>query len=346
MPTTATTLTITPLDAEDPAEVAAAYQVKAIAEANDVPDFPPPCRVAFEAALRVPWPGIETHRWVARTRGGELVGYLVVDLPTLDNLENAHVDIVVLPEHRRRGYGRALHEHLVGFLRERGRQRLLTFSAETLPDGGDPRDPGPTEFCRALGMKSALGEVRRRLDLETADRAALDTMLADARAASAGYSLVRWNNAVPEEYIVGVALLDSDFLNQAPLGDLQMEAEKVDADRIRAMDKARAEAGRKAVNTAAVHDETGELVAWSGLVRPASYVEHASQGITLVHPAHRGHRLGLLTKIENLNFAIAEMPGLRYIDTWNAAVNEHMIAINEQMGFRPVDQWHNWQQEI
>jgi GNAT superfamily N-acetyltransferase len=195
-------------------------------------------------------------------------------------------------------------------------------------------------------MKSALGEVRRRLDLETVDRAALDTMLADARAASAGYSLVRWNNVVPEEYIVGVALLDSDFLNQAPLGELQMEAEKVDADRIRAMDKARAKVGRKAVNTAAVHDETGELVAWSGLSRPASHVEHGGQGITLVHPAHRGHRLGLLTKIENLDYAIAEMPGLRYIDTWNAAVNKHMIAINEQMGFRAVDYWHNWQREI
>lgn len=345
MPTTAT-LTVTPIDADDPAEVAAAYRVKALADANDVPDFPPPCRVAFDVGLRVPWPGEETHRWVARTPGGDLVGYLQIDLPTLDNLENAHIDIVVEPGHRRQGHGRALYDHAVAFLRGRGRRRLTTFTAETLPEGGEPRDPGPTAFCRARGMQSALGEVRRRLDLTTVDRAALDAMLAGARAASAGYSLVRWGSVVPEEYVAGVALLDSDFLNQAPLGDLRMEAEKIDADRIRAMDQARAQFGRKAVNTAAVHDETGELVAWSGLSRPASHVEHGGQGITLVHPAHRGHRLGLLTKIENLNYAIAEMPGLRYIDTWNAAVNQHMIAINEQMGFRAVDYWHNWQQEI
>jgi hypothetical protein len=195
-------------------------------------------------------------------------------------------------------------------------------------------------------MRSALVEVRRRLDLQTVDRAELDAMLAGARAAAAGYTLVRWGSVVPEEYLAGVALLDSDFLNQAPLGDLHMEAEKIDADRIRAMDEVRAKVGRVTVNTAAVHDETGELVAWSGLSRAPSHVEHGGQGITLVHPAHRGHRLGLLTKIENLNYAIAELPGLRYIDTWNAAVNKHMIAINEQMGFRAVDNWHNWQLEI
>lgn len=345
MPTTAT-LTVTPLDADDPAEVAAAYRVKALAEANDVPDFPPPCRVGFEVGTRVPWPGMESHKWVARDPGGEVVGFLHVDLPMLDNLENAYIDIVVSPEHRRQGYGRALHDHMVAFLRERGRRRIFTFTADTLPEGGEARDPGPTAFCRALGMQSALAEVRRRLDLETLDRAALAAMLADARAAAAGYSLVRWVNMVPERYRAGVALLDSDFLNQAPLGDLELEAENVDADRIRAMDEARAKFGRTSVNTAAVHDETGELVAWSGLSRPASHVEHGGQGITLVHPAHRGHRLGLLTKIENLNFAIAEMPGLRYIDTWNAAVNKHMIAINEQLGFRAVDYWHNWQRDI
>jgi GNAT superfamily N-acetyltransferase len=340
------TLTVTPLDADDPAEVAAAYQVRARAQANDVPDFPAPCRVAFEVGLRVPWPGDETHRWVARSSSGEVVGYVQANLPTLDNLSNASVDIIVLPEHRRRGYGRILYAHIVEFLRGRGRRVMIAFTAETLPGGGVPRDPGPTAFARAMGMKSALAEVRRRLDLEALDHAAIDAMLADARAASAGYSLVRWGSVVPDELIEGVALLDSDFLNQAPLGDLQWEPENVDAARIRAMDEARVKVGRVAVNTAAVHDETGTMVAWSGLSRPATHVEHAGQGITLVHPAHRGRRLGLLTKIENLRTAITELPGIRYIDTWNAAVNEHMIAINEQMGFRAVDQWHNWQQEI
>jgi hypothetical protein len=51
-------------------------------------------------------------------------------------------------------------------------------------------------------------------------------------------------------------------------------------------------------------------------------------------------------KIENLRHALAHEPDLRIIDTFNAAVNDHMIAINEAMGFRPVDAWENWQQSL
>jgi len=31
------------------------------------------------------------------------------------------------------------------------------------------------------------------------------------------------------------------------------------------------------------------------------------------------------------------------VTTWNAASNAHMIAINEAMGFRPIDLWCDWQ---
>lgn len=34
---------------------------------------------------------------------------------------------------------------------------------------------------------------------------------------------------------------------------------------------------------------------------------------------------------------------MRAIDTFNAAENAHMVRINEQLGFRPVDGWTDWQ---
>jgi GNAT superfamily N-acetyltransferase len=340
-----TTLTISTLDPADPAAVEGAYLVRAAAVANDIPDFPQPSRFQFEAEQRVPWPGEDLLYWIARVDGGEIVGQLKIALPTLDNLENAFVEATVRPDHRRRGIGRALFDHAVAFVRERGRKRIMAMTPDRLP-GGAPRDPGPSAFAAAVGMRNALDDVRRRLDLATVDWAVLDAMLAEARAASAGYSLVRWRNVVPEEYIADVARLDSDFLNEAPLGDLVLEAENIDATRIRAAEAARAQHGRTLISTVAVHDSTATVVAMSDIARQAGHVEHAGQGITLVNPAHRGHRLGLLTKIENLRYAIDELPGMRYIDTWNAAVNAHMIAINERMGFRAVDAWPNWQLEI
>ncbi|HEY0700616.1 MAG TPA: GNAT family N-acetyltransferase, partial [Micromonospora sp.] len=58
---------------------------------------------------------------------------------------------------------------------------------------------------------------------------------------------------------------------------------------------------------------------------------------------HRGHRLGLATKVANLRQAMAAEPAWRRMDTWNAAVNEYMLAINTALGFRPLDRWISWQ---
>jgi hypothetical protein len=45
--------------------------------------------------------------------------------------------------------------------------------------------------------------------------------------------------------------------------------------------------------------------------------------------SHRGHRLGLIIKIENLRYARQHRPGLRAIDTFNASANEHMLDIKD-----------------
>ncbi len=54
---------------------------------------------------------------------------------------------------------------------------------------------------------------------------------------------------------------------------------------------------------------------------------------TIVHPEHRGHRLGLAVKLANLEALAEEAPAVRRIVTGNAAVNAPMIAVNDMMGF-------------
>jgi RimJ/RimL family protein N-acetyltransferase len=50
--------------------------------------------------------------------------------------------------------------------------------------------------------------------------------------------------------------------------------------------------------------------------------------------SHRGHRLGLLLKSDMMRWLGEAEPQLRTIDTWNAESNDHMIAINERLGYR------------
>ena len=83
-----------------------------------------------------------------------------------------------------------------------------------------------------------------------------------------------------------------------------------------------------------MHEASGRLVAWTLLDVYETAPWHAYQQITLVDPAHRGRRLGLLVKIENLLVRPRRTSRqLRVIDTFNAEANSYMIAINEAMGF-------------
>ena len=51
---------------------------------------------------------------------------------------------------------------------------------------------------------------------------------------------------------------------------------------------------------------------------------------------HRGHRLGLLVKTAMLDLLATAEPEIEQILTGNAAANEHMIAVNEQLGYKVV----------
>ena len=61
------------------------------------------------------------------------------------------------------------------------------------------------------------------------------------------------------------------------------------------------------------------------------------QQLTAVVRTHRGHRLGLLVKTAMLELLATAEPQIEWIATGNAATNEHMIAVNEQLGYRVVE---------
>ena len=60
-------------------------------------------------------------------------------------------------------------------------------------------------------------------------------------------------------------------------------------------------------------------------------------------PAHRGHRLGLLVKIAMMQLVSEHEPDVRHIQTFNAHTNDHMVAINQQLGFRVVHVYRDWE---
>lgn len=339
------TLSITQASPSSPADIEACRVVVERSIDHDLPGFPKPTYESLRLSHKHGWSGREYERYLAWI-DGEPAGRIEINFTTIENLGNAGFMLDVVPAFRRRGIGRALFEKVVERARARGRTKLIGTTVWELPgikahDGG----AGPA-FAAAMGFENAnLPEVMRRLDLSTLDNEHLDEMFEKAKARSAGYRLVRWGDRTPDELVADVAYLDSRLMTDAPMGDLDMEPEKVDADRVREMEELIKLRGRTSYHTGAVHEETGRLVAWTTLARE-DLDWHCWQQITIVEPKHRGHRLGALVKIANLRWYLESEPATKVIDTFNAHVNSYMISINEEMGFRPILAFQNWQRDL
>ncbi|MFY1674870.1 GNAT family N-acetyltransferase [Plantactinospora sp. WMMB334] len=333
-------IVVTPLDVDDTAAVERAYEIEAAVRADVQPDMPPASRRRFVVGLRQGWPGDE-QRPALGYLDGVPVGYLNVMLPQLENRENASLALVVHPGYARRGVGRALYEYAVRMLRDLGRKRVIGEVVNMNPDAAATM-PGDA-FAAAMGARPALADVRRRLDLTALDEPALDRLFTEGMARAGGYSIVRWRGDTPEEYAADVAYLDSRLIEDAPIGDLTWEPASPDVPRLREMEAVHRARGLEWYSSAARHDATGRLVAWTAISMNEGCDWHAFQQITLVEPGHRGHRLGTVIKIDNLRHIREHEPALRVIDTFNAASNDYMISINEALGFRAVAGLNTWQ---
>jgi GNAT superfamily N-acetyltransferase len=320
----------------DPADLATVEQVVDLWEAAqpvDLPDDPKFAREWEAGVIRYPMPGDHREWWLAWD-GENLTGVLSVGLPDLDNVSTVLVDLHVHPERRRRRIGTELFRTAQSRAAHHGRKLFIAES----PTGG------PAEaFLRKLGFEAGLRDERRRLVIPPDAPHCWDGLLAEARTHAGGYTVVRWGNVVPDDYLEGMSYLTHRMSTDIPLGDLEWEPEAWDAERLRGFERALEARGGRCYTTAVVHDESGHVVGYTNLAYARDDPTHAWQWNTIVEPAHRGHRLGLVLKLENIKYALAHEPATRTVITWNAGSNDHMISINEAMGFRLLDEWCEWQ---
>jgi GNAT superfamily N-acetyltransferase len=277
----------------------------------------------------------------------------------LDNVDNAVVNVCTRPAFRRRGYGTAMLRHISARARVHGRTRLIGEVGEPMPPGtvgepialGDVADVSPTPppgvlFATKAGARPVTSEVRRLLRIGDIDDADLSRLNKDATARSVDYSLIRWVGPAPAEFVDDLVVLHSRMSIDAPLEDLDWEPEQWSAARFREREQHVMASGQLVLSTAARHDASGQIVALTDISVVPAQPGIAYQWATIVLPSHRGHRLGMLVKLANLEFLRTSRPRVRMLNTWNAAINDHMVSINEAIGFRPVERWREWQLEL
>jgi GNAT superfamily N-acetyltransferase len=261
---------------------------------------------------------------------GVMVGSGLAFLPLKDNLHLAGVEAYVPPENRGRGVGSALLARGEAIAVEADRTTLL--GDVHVPLGADSDD---RRWAEARGYLRANEDGVKVVDLAaTADRLpALQELAAERQG---DYRLVWWTDPAPEEHIASLAAAMSRFVEEIPLGDLDIRPQALTAERLRAGEARRAAQRREKLTVAALAP-TGEVVGYTNLNVSAHAPRLADIGDTLVLPDHRGHRLGLGMKAL-LHQKVRELfPGAELIATGNATTNSYMNAVNEQLGYRLVD---------
>jgi GNAT superfamily N-acetyltransferase len=292
----------------------------------------------YRPALKGPMGGEQLEFWLGTADGADVVT-ATIRYPMHDNLDLANIEASVHPEHRGQGHGRAGVEAVLQRVRELGRTRVMA----QLPSHTRHVTPAPAiALAQSYGAKPLLTEYRRVLDAEGLDLTVLEAIAEDAQAAAAGYTLVMWGDRTPPEWVEDMAGLLALMSTDPPQGELDMEPEVWDAERYLSREQSVIDRGRQHLVVAARDDRSGRLAGFTDLAAPIGTPEVCYQWSTIVAGEHRGHRLGMLMKVANLRQLRTELPFVRYLNTWNAEENSHMVAINEALGFVPMESWTEW----
>ena len=313
---------ITQVDWSDTDGVRRFAAVKEAVRAADEPWGHPILASQAAANLRYGWDGEPPVPYLFSVDGMD-VATGEYETSSYDNHHLAWLGIDVHPDHRGHRHGDAVLAFLLDRARAEGRTSV----------GGNSWDaPGPRAFATRHGFEAKAVEVNRRQHLQKIDREELDRLHADALAHAADYELVRRAGATPEDELPAMAAMTA-AINDAPTDDLDIEDEVFPPERVAAYETAQLAKGDALFRVVARHRETGELGGQTVVVVEGERPHLAHQHDTSVVRAHRGHRLGVLLKTEMLRWLAEEQPQIETVDTWNAESNDHMISVNQALGY-------------
>jgi GNAT superfamily N-acetyltransferase len=319
----------------DEPRLRACYQLMVEALPADDPNAPPESFGAFRGWWVYGMAGVPQQTWLGTTDSGELAGCYVLELPELENRRNAFCYPIVALSARRRGVGTALVAHAAEQAELAGRALLQSIA----------RVAGPgAAFAAGMGARPGIRDARRVLSVDPDLRARLPHLRADAAAHGAGYSLRRWSGPAPDELAEKVCSLLM-AMEDAPR-DESVEAMRWDTARLRAAEERGIARGSRWYEIAAMHDASGEMAALTQVEVDPDIDGWAFQDVTAVTRPHRGHRLGLHVKVAMLEWLAEAEPHVRQIVTFNAVQNEHMVAVNTELGHRMTDYFESFELDV
>lgn len=294
-----------------------------------------------------------TRLVVARV-DGRIVGRGVYETRVGEEADTAWLSVLVLPKYRGQGIGRALADSVECIAREAGKAKAVSYTA--IRDADGPRLDSPTGFgsvpaedrtVRFLGARGYSLEQIERVSRMHLPLIGVEKMLATAAAASGDdYRVHTWVGSTPERWIDDLAVLETRMSTDAPSAGLEEPEDVWTRERIIAADERNAKSPRTRLTAAVEHIPSGTLAGYTVLSAPRQRHRAVAQYATLVLREHRGHRLGMLLKVANLEHLARVSPGHPSVTTFNAEENRHMLSVNEAVGFVGIASESAWRLDL
>lgn len=253
--------------------------------------------------------------------------------------ENQHVlmgTVEVLPEYRHRGLGKKLFGKLVQLAIDKERRLIMMQTYSTAPAG--------EVFMKRIRAKPGLATHINQLRVLDVDSKLMQQWINQAHSRAAVFELGFWDAAYPDEEIDVIAKL-WDLTNQAPRGELEFKDVHMSADELRQMEKMYFARGIQRWTFYVKEKSSKKFAGYTETMWNPNRPMLLEQGFTGVFPEFRGKGLGRWLKAAMIEKILNDRPQVQFIRTQNADINEHMLKINNQMGFKPYISSTIWQIE-
>ncbi len=331
------------VDSDAPEQIRAAAVIMEAARAVDDPDSFPIMAELLANDIAYGW-DLEPDDYLLYWPEGadEPVAVLQLQLPRRDNLHLATLDVIVHPDHRDHDQEGVDHravimEEAIRLAREAGRTVLWVWAPA--------EDEVDRDFMTGSGFVEANRDARRHQVLADVDHAEVDRLYASAAASASDYEFVRLRPPLDDDLLAELVAVTA-AINDAPMGDLTFEDEVIDQRRLSDHQEAGIRRGDRRYRIAARHRVTGELGGHTEVALHERQPELAHQADTAVARAHRGHRLGLLLKIDMMRWLAEVEPQLTTIATFNNTSNRFMIDVNDALGYRVSRVFATYQRSV
>ncbi|MDI1460148.1 GNAT family N-acetyltransferase [Catellatospora sp. KI3] len=304
--------------------------------AVDLPDDPLWHDGRMRDYLSVTMPGERKTMWlVEETAGDAARGVAPLGAGSILLLGDIGVvEILVHPKARRQQIGRALLTEQVRLAHSEGFDLLGVEVA-----GGTCA----VDFYQAYGFTLAFTEIRSLLSLNTVDWFTLGDLAAGV---GAGYQIEFYPGGPPDHLIAAYAAAKAEVRDDYELGDLELRPSSYEPQRLQASLNTLDARGLKLYVVVAVVEKTGEIAGLTEVVVPAQRPGRADQYDTVVVPRHRGYGVGRAIKARMLFELRSAEPKLTEVQTWNAAVNEPLIKVNQELGFIADRAWLEYEGDV